>query len=69
LALNRALRRMVGRLRLWNLEITTDLSGKKVIHLAMARNGRRLSGRSVYENRMLAALTKQDAIVLPKVPN
>ncbi len=58
---------VVGRLRFLNFEITADLLGEKIVDFAMARYSRCFSSRSVYEDRVLATFSKQNAAVLLKV--
>jgi len=58
---------VVGRLRFLNFEITANLLREKIVNFAMARYSRCFSSSSVYEDRMLATFSKQNAAVLLKV--
>ena len=43
-------------LRLWNLEVTTDLTNEKLIDLSMAWDSGGLLGLAIQVNRMICAL-------------
>jgi hypothetical protein len=58
----------LGVLRLGDFEITANLPRKEVVDLAMTRDGRYLSARTVDVHGMPAALAKENAPVCLKVP-